>query len=92
MADHTPAPGPTTTRTLASLTLLLHEAAGRLQRQGLGPYQRIRTLRGLYYGTAHSLDFERRGSRLRNWGFNLYLQAAPPADPTRCWGPPWRAP
>ncbi|WP_257305306.1 hypothetical protein [Geothrix campi] len=87
MADHGLVPLPTTTRTLDSLTLLLHEAADRLQRQGLGPYQRIRTLRGLYYGTAHSLDFERRGSRLRNWGFNLYLQAAPPADPTSVLGP-----
>jgi hypothetical protein len=74
---------PTTpNRTWCRLTGLLHEAADRLQRHGLGPYQRIRALRGLYYGTTHSLDFERRGSRVRNWGFNLYLQARPPADPS----------
>lgn len=76
------------TRTLSNLTLLLHEAADRLRRHGLGPYQRIRILRGLYYGTPHSLDFERRGSRLRNLGFNFYLLASPPSDPTPLVGAP----
>ncbi|MBP1771601.1 MAG: hypothetical protein H6P99_764 [Holophagaceae bacterium] len=74
----TPRTGPT----LCSLIHLLEEAADRLQHHGLSPLQRIHILRGLYYGTSHSLDFERRNSRLRNWGFNIYLQASSPPDPT----------
>jgi hypothetical protein len=66
------------------LTRLLRLAGQRLRAQGLDLPQRLRCLRGLYYGSRHSLDYERRRSRVRNWGFNCYLQSLPPADPT-----PW---
>lgn len=82
MLNPDPPPGPLPGPTLGILIRLLHEAALRLQQRGQGPYQRIRTLRGLYYGTSHSLDFERRQSRSRNWGFNLYRQNIAPPDPT----------
>lgn len=76
------APPPSAEPSMASLIHLLHEAADRLQRHGLTSHQRIRLLRGLYYGTSHSLDFERRSSWMRTWGFSIYLQSCPPPDPT----------
>ena len=66
---------------------LLRAAGERLIRQGLALPQRLRTLRGLYYGTPFSLDFEKRRSVLRNLGFNCYLQSLPPHDPTPWLGP-----
>jgi hypothetical protein len=60
----------------------LHLAAERLVRKGLDYEARVRLFRGIYYGTTHSLDFEKRRSGLRNLGFNLYLGGWPPADPT----------
>jgi hypothetical protein len=65
---------------------LLREAAERLTAAGQDQPTRIRTFRGLYYGTTHCLDFEKRHSGLRNFGFNLYLQAWPPRDPSRILG------
>ena len=61
---------------------LLGLAGRRLREGGLALPQRLKTLRGLYYGSSFSLDFERRRSRLRNLGFNFYLQSRPPRDPT----------
>ncbi|HTB22574.1 MAG TPA: hypothetical protein VK914_07705 [bacterium] len=69
-------------RPLKEVLPLLHEAVARLAFAGQDFPARIRTLRGIYYGTRHSLDFERRRSGLRNVGFNLYLQSWPPADPS----------
>ncbi|HXC63969.1 MAG TPA: hypothetical protein VNZ67_06400 [bacterium] len=66
---------------------LLRSAGERLIRRGLDLPQRLRTLRGLFYGTPFSVDFEKRGSRLRNLGFNCYLQSLPPHDPTPWLGP-----
>ena len=71
-------------RDFSEAIALLRAAGERLIRQGLALPQRLRTLRGLYYGTPFSLDYEKRRSLLRNVGFNCYLQSLPPADPT-----PW---
>ncbi|HTB23577.1 MAG TPA: hypothetical protein VK914_12845 [bacterium] len=67
---------------LAGLVALLKLAAARLGSAGLDFGARLRLLRGIYYGTTHSLDFEKRRSGLRNLGFNLYLRSWPPADPS----------
>ena len=74
-------------RNFDELTQLLRLAGQRLRARGLPLSQRLRSLRGLYYGSPYSLDYERRRSRLRNWGFNCYLQSLPPADPTPLLGP-----
>lgn len=69
-------------RDFAEFIALLRPAAERLQRAGLGYRARVRTLRGLYYGARHSLDFEKCRSPLRNLGFNVYLRGRPGPDPT----------
>ena len=76
----------TTVRPLAQVLPLLRDAAERMTAAGLDRPTRIRTFRGLYYGTAHCLDFEKRHSSVRNLGFNLYLQNWPPRDPSRILG------
>jgi hypothetical protein len=67
---------------LHGLIALLKLAARRLERAGLNFNARLRLLRGIYYGSTHSLDFEKRHSGLRNLGFNLYLRSWPPSDPS----------
>lgn len=67
---------------LTELIGWLRPAVDRMERAGLGFHSRLRMLRGIYYGTRHSLDFEKRRSGLRNLGFNLYLRSLPPADPS----------
>jgi hypothetical protein len=44
---------------------------------------RIKILRGIYYGTTWSMDFGQEGSAWRNSGFNsyLYTPGSPPLDP-----------
>lgn len=72
-------------RRAADLTELigwLRPAVDRMERKGLGFHARLRMLRGIYYGTRHSLDFEKRRSGLRNLGFNVYLRSLPPSDPS----------
>lgn len=71
---------------LTEVLPLMREAAARLAFAGQDLPARIRTFRGIYYGTRHSLDFEKRHSGLRNFGFNVYLQSRPPADPSHLLG------
>jgi len=52
-----------------------------MRRAGLAPGRQIRLLRGVFYGSTHSLDFDKRHSRMRNLGFNLYLRSPAPPDP-----------
>lgn len=66
---------------LTELIGWLRLAVDRLKKHGLDFDARLKMLRGIYYGTTHSLDFERRRSGLRNLGFNLYLRTWPPPDP-----------
>ncbi|MGH7441536.1 MAG: hypothetical protein ACREKE_02555 [bacterium] len=58
----------------------------RLSAAGLDYPARVKTLRGLYYGSRHSLDYEKCHSVLRNLGFNLYLRGRPSGDPARLLG------
>ncbi len=71
-----PAPPP-----IHSILPLLGLAARRMMLKGLDFRSRLKVLRGLYYGAQHSLDYEKRRSRLRNLGFNLYLRTSAPPDP-----------
>ncbi|MCU1556128.1 MAG: hypothetical protein JWN09_123 [Microbacteriaceae bacterium] len=51
------------------------------------PVQRLVTLRGVYYGTTWSLDYDKEskrsvpGATIRNFGFFTYLGGTMPADP-----------
>ncbi|HTA17286.1 MAG TPA: hypothetical protein VK786_06035 [bacterium] len=74
-------PGQGRARDLTEFIGWLRLAVDRLKRHGLDFDARLKLLRGIYYGSAHSLDFEKRRSGLRNLGFNLYLRTWPPPDP-----------
>ncbi|MBJ7331217.1 MAG: hypothetical protein JHC95_15075 [Solirubrobacteraceae bacterium] len=71
-----------------SFVALLAGAEAKLVAGGQGaPLERSRTLRGLYYGTTWSLDYEVEskrsvtGARIRNAGFITYTGGGVPADP-----------
>jgi hypothetical protein len=43
--------------------------------------ERIHTLRGIYYGTIWSVDFDVEGNQVRNTMFQLYTNSVTPSDP-----------
>lgn len=70
-------------RTFDDLVDLLQRAEDRLERTGgIGdPEQRLIALRGIYYGTAWSLDFRAERSQWRNRGFTIFTGFGTPPDP-----------
>lgn len=74
--------------TFAAYVALIAAAEKRLIAVGQkDPVQRLVTLRGVYYGTTWSLDYDKEskrsvpGATIRNFGFFTYLGGNLPADP-----------
>jgi|JI10StandDraft_1071094.scaffolds.fasta_scaffold12139_8 hypothetical protein len=70
----------------AQLIKLVEEAEARLAAAGLAstPQEVVHILRGIYYGTSWSMDFEgsgNEGSEMRNIGFDYYTKTTRPDDP-----------
>lgn len=67
-------------RSFKELVALVRAAEERMLAQGMDDWEdRVAALRGLYYGTEWSTDFEKEKSTTRNLGFRKYT--ASPADP-----------
>lgn len=67
-------------------------AEDRLAANGIAssPEDVVWTLRGIFYGTEWSMDFEgsgNEGSWIRNFGFAYYTKHLPPSDPRKALGP-----
>jgi hypothetical protein len=75
-------------KNFAAVVALIADAEKRLIRAGqTDPIERIKTLRGIYYGTSWSLDWDKEskrsvaGASIRNAGFLTYTGGNMPADP-----------
>lgn len=61
---------------------LVREAEQKLIESGHSSIEeRIKILRGIFYGTTWSMDFGQESSSARNNGFNAYLYSSSPIDP-----------
>lgn len=66
----------------AQLIDLVTEAEKLMVSQGLTDVEdRIHILRGIFYGTTWSMDYDKEKSPVRNLGFQVYTASTTPADP-----------
>jgi Domain of unknown function (DUF4157) len=76
-----PQPKPTPTYSPASnfadLITLIRTAEAKLKAKGQDVTTRLKTLRGLFYGTTWSMDFDHEHSTMRNLGFAYFLYGNP---------------
>jgi hypothetical protein len=81
-----PAPAPAPTYSPASnftdLITLIRTAEAKLKAKGQDVTTRLKTLRGLFYGTTWSMDFDNEKSTMRNLGFAYFLYGMPAIDTT----------
>jgi hypothetical protein len=69
----------------AALIALVRAAETRLAACGFATAaERVHVLRGLYYGTDWSMDFQVERSPVRNAAFQIYTASTTPADPRPC--------
>jgi hypothetical protein len=72
----------TAARSFSAYIALVREAETRLAAAGFASVDdRVHVLRGIYYGTTWSADFQVERSPVRNTGFQVYTASTTPDDP-----------